>query len=87
MIQYRRILELHFKETTQRTISSSTGHSKQTVSDVIKKAKQLDLFYLKRVINSNLYHCLFMSDYLSHISMHFTMLHTKNKLDETTRSI
>lgn len=46
MIQYRRILELHFKETTQRTISSSVGHSRQTVSDVIKKAKQLGLVEL-----------------------------------------
>ncbi len=43
MIQYRRILKLHFKETSQRTISSSVGHSRQTVSDVIQKAKQLGL--------------------------------------------
>ncbi|WIV11090.1 IS21 family transposase [Proteiniborus sp. MB09-C3] len=46
MMQYRRILELHFKETTQRTISSSVSHSRQTVSDVIKKAKQLGLVEL-----------------------------------------
>lgn len=46
MIQYRRILELHFKGTSQRTISSSVGHSKQTVSDVIKKAKHLGLVEL-----------------------------------------
>ena len=43
MIQYRQILELHFKGTSQRTISSSVGHSRQTISDVIKKAKQLGL--------------------------------------------
>ena len=43
MIQYRRILELHFKETSQRTICSTVGHSRQTVSDVIKKAKDLGI--------------------------------------------
>lgn len=46
MIHCRRILELHFKGTSQRTISSSVGHSRQTVSDVIKKAKHLDLVEL-----------------------------------------
>ena len=46
MIQYRRILELHFRETSQRTICSSVGHSRQTVSDVIKKAKHLGLVEL-----------------------------------------
>jgi DNA-binding transcriptional regulator LsrR (DeoR family) len=46
MIQYRRILELHFKGTSQRTISSSVGNSRQTASDVIKKAKDLGLVEL-----------------------------------------
>ena len=43
MIKYRKILELHFKGTTQRTISSSVGHARQTVSDVIKRSKELGL--------------------------------------------
>jgi transposase len=46
MLQYRRILELHFKGTNQRTISSSVGHSRQTVSDVINKAKHLGIVEL-----------------------------------------
>jgi hypothetical protein len=46
MIQYRRILELHFKGTSQRTISSSVGHSRQTVSDVVIKANHLGLVEL-----------------------------------------
>ena len=46
MIQYRKILELHLKETSQRTISSSVGHSRQTVSDVIQKAGRLGLIEL-----------------------------------------
>ena len=46
MIQYRRILDLHFKGTSQRTISSSVGHSRQTVSDVVIKANHLGLVKL-----------------------------------------
>ena len=46
MIQYRRILDLHFKGTSQRTISSSVGHSRQTVSDVVIKANHLGLVEL-----------------------------------------
>jgi|LFRM01.1.fsa_nt_gb transposase len=46
MIQYRSILELHFKETSQRTICSTVGHSRQTVSDAVKKAKHLGLVEL-----------------------------------------
>ncbi|MGD6942448.1 hypothetical protein ACQCT6_10445 [Cytobacillus gottheilii] len=41
MVNYRKILELHFEKVSQRTISSSTGHSRNTVSDVIQRAKKL----------------------------------------------
>lgn len=43
MIQYRGILELHFKGMSQRTIVTSVGSSRQTVSDVIQKAKESGL--------------------------------------------
>lgn len=43
MIQYRKILELHLSHIAQRTISSSTGNARQTVSDVIKQAKMKGL--------------------------------------------
>jgi transposase len=41
MIKCRRILELYFEGVSQRTISSSTGHSRNTVSDVVQRAKKL----------------------------------------------
>lgn len=41
MINYRKVLELHFEGISQRTISSSTGHSRNTVSDVVQHAKKL----------------------------------------------
>ncbi|WP_409252128.1 hypothetical protein V1502_18845 [Bacillus sp. SCS-153A] len=41
MVNYRKILEIRFEEVSQRTISSSTGHSRNTVSDVIQRAKKL----------------------------------------------
>jgi len=43
MINYRKILELYFEDISQRTISSSTGHSRNTVSNVVRKAKELGL--------------------------------------------
>ena len=46
MIQYRRILELYFREVTQRTICASVGHSRYTVSEVILKAKELGMVQL-----------------------------------------
>lgn len=46
MIKYRKILELHFQGLSNRTISSSTGSSRNTVSDVIKRARSKDLAHL-----------------------------------------
>ncbi|GKV64841.1 MULTISPECIES: IS21 family transposase [unclassified Sporosarcina] len=40
MVNCRKILELYFDGISQRTISSSTGHSRNTVSDVVRRAKQ-----------------------------------------------
>lgn len=41
MINCRKILELYFEKISQRTISSSTGHSRNTVSEVVHRAKKL----------------------------------------------
>jgi maltooligosyltrehalose synthase len=41
MVKCRRILELYFEGISQRTISFSTGHSRNTVSDVVQRAKKL----------------------------------------------
>lgn len=41
MVKCRRILELYFEGVSQRTISSSTGHSRNTVSDVVQLVKKL----------------------------------------------
>lgn len=43
MIHYRKILELHFSDISQRTISSSTGHSRNTVARVIKRTRALGM--------------------------------------------
>ena len=40
MINYRKILELYFDRISQRTISSSTGHSRNKISEVIKRTKK-----------------------------------------------
>ena len=41
MINCRKILELYFEGVSQRTISSSTGHSRNTVSDVVQRPRKL----------------------------------------------
>ncbi|MBB6448601.1 DNA-binding transcriptional regulator LsrR (DeoR family) [Geomicrobium halophilum] len=41
MVHCGKILELYFEGVSQRTISSSTGHSRNTVSDVVHRAKKL----------------------------------------------
>lgn len=43
MINYRKILELYFEGTSQRTISSSTGHSRNKISEVIARTKKLGI--------------------------------------------
>ena len=40
MVKYRQILDLHFKSVSQRTISTSVGSSRNTVSDVITRAER-----------------------------------------------
>jgi transposase len=53
MIQYRKILELHFNDVSQRTISTSVGSSRNTVSDVIKRAKKLGVATLNDDMNNH----------------------------------
>ncbi|MBT2733157.1 IS21 family transposase [Carnobacterium sp. ISL-102] len=53
MIQYRKILELHFKKVSQRTISTSVGSSRNTVSEVIKRAEKLGLESLIDTMNNH----------------------------------
>lgn len=43
MINYRKILELHFDGISQRTISSSTGHSRNKISEIIQRTKTLEI--------------------------------------------
>ncbi|MBT2619117.1 MULTISPECIES: integrase catalytic subunit [unclassified Bacillus (in: firmicutes)] len=49
MINYRKILEYHFDNVSQRTISSSIGHSRNTVSEVIKRARERGLHSLSEI--------------------------------------
>ncbi|WHZ31935.1 hypothetical protein QNK01_10860 [Desemzia incerta] len=53
MIQYRKILELHFNDVSQRTISTSVGSSRNTVSDITKRAKKLGLERLTDNMNNH----------------------------------
>lgn len=39
MIDYKKILQMHFDHTSQRTIESALGHSRHTISDVIKRSQ------------------------------------------------
>lgn len=43
MINYRKILELYFDGISQRTIRSSTGRSRNKISEVIQRAKKYKL--------------------------------------------
>ncbi|WP_243463114.1 transposase [Mesobacillus boroniphilus] len=43
MIDYRKILLLSFDGVSQRTINSSTGHARNTVSEVIQRATNLGI--------------------------------------------
>lgn len=43
MINYLKIQKLYFEGDSQRTISTSTGHSKNTVSDVVHRVKKLGI--------------------------------------------
>ncbi len=38
MVNCRKVLELYFEGISQRTISSSTGHSRNTVSEIVQRA-------------------------------------------------
>lgn len=53
MIQYLKILELHFNNVSQRTISTSVGSSRNTVSDITKRAKKLGLERLTDNMNNH----------------------------------
>ncbi|MFD1068274.1 hypothetical protein [Oceanobacillus locisalsi] len=52
MVNCRKILELYFEGVSQRTISSSTGHSRNTVSEVVHRAKKLHLENLEETMTN-----------------------------------
>jgi transposase len=53
MINYRKILEMGLEGISQRTISSSTGHSRNTVADVVKRAKDKGFNELEEPMNNH----------------------------------
>jgi transposase len=55
VVNCRKILELYFDGISQRTISSSTGHSRNTVSEVVQRAKKLGLERLNDTMTSQCY--------------------------------
>lgn len=52
MIDYRKILALSFDGISQRTISASTGHARNTVSDVIQRATKLSVTSLNETMTN-----------------------------------
>lgn len=52
MINYHKILKMHLEGISQRTISSSTGHSRNTISKTIQKANQLGIEELNDTMTS-----------------------------------
>lgn len=52
MINYRRVLELYFENVSQRTISSGTGHSRNTVSNIVHRHKKMD--YMRESTPNNI---------------------------------
>lgn len=45
VIKYREVLRLHAQEVTQRGIASSTGHSRNTIREVLKRAKEKEVYW------------------------------------------
>ncbi|WP_304363902.1 helix-turn-helix domain-containing protein [Sporolactobacillus terrae] len=45
MIKYREILRLHAKDLSIRSIASGVGSSRNTVSDVLKRANEKDVLW------------------------------------------
>lgn len=53
MINYRKILEMYLQGISQRTISSSTGHSRDKIREVVNQAKDKGLEELTEVMTSS----------------------------------
>ncbi|MDO6658746.1 IS21 family transposase, partial [Anaerobacillus sp. 1_MG-2023] len=52
MVNYRKVLGMEFDGISQRTISSSTGHSRNTIAEVIQRAKERGLRELEDSMNN-----------------------------------
>lgn len=51
-INYHKILEMHLQGISQRTISSSTGHSRDKIREVVNQAKAKGLEELSKEMNN-----------------------------------
>jgi transposase len=52
MVNYQKILVMEFDGISQRTISSSTGHSRNTIAEVVQRAKESGLKDLEDAMNN-----------------------------------
>lgn len=52
-MQYRKILDLYFQGISQRTISSSTGHSRDSIRKVVNKASDMGILELTDEMTDN----------------------------------
>lgn len=59
MVNYRKILELHFNGTSQRTIAAGTGHSRDKIREVLNAAESRSLHELTDEMSNS-----WLDDYL-----------------------
>lgn len=59
MLDYRKILEMNHQGISQRTISSSTGHSRDKIREVVNEAKKKELYQLTEEMTN-----IWLKDYL-----------------------
>lgn len=59
MLNYRKILEMTYQGISQRTISSSTGHSRDKIREVVNEANKKDLHQLTEEMTNS-----WLADYL-----------------------
>jgi len=53
MVNYRKILEYYFNGMNQRTIEVAVGSSRNTIRDVVRKAKEKELVELSEEMTNS----------------------------------
>ncbi|MEV5038111.1 hypothetical protein MRBLBA21_002993 [Peribacillus frigoritolerans] len=75
MVNCRKVQKLYFEGDSQRTISISTGHSKNTVSDVVHHVKKLGIESLNDTMTNPWLEAFQLSSETSYLQMIFLSLY------------